>query len=94
MARFTDKATNKAGSVPFWAGNPRGRVDEAADESYYWADESDPYGLEEPDIDEAPVRGWPEPVPRRYVRVAVRPEPRRADTRPIERRIAPRRRWP
>jgi hypothetical protein len=94
MARFTDKATNKAGSVPFWAGNPRGRVDEAADESYYWADESDPYGLEEPDIDDAPVRGWPEPVPRRYVRVAVRPEPRRADTRPIERRIAPRRRVP
>jgi hypothetical protein len=90
MARFT----NKAGSVPFWAGNPRGRIDEVADESYYWADESEPYGVEEPDIADGPARGWPEAVPPRYVRVAVRPEPRRADTRPIVRRIAPRRRVP
>jgi hypothetical protein len=90
MARFT----NKAGSVPFWAGNPRGRIDEADDGSYYWADESEPYGLEEPDIADRPVRGWPEAAPPRYVRVAVRPEPRRSDTRPIVRRIAPRRRVP
>jgi hypothetical protein len=109
MARFTNKAADKAGGVPFWAGNPRGRVDEAADDSYYWADESEPYepvpyGFDEPDIADGPTRGWPtrgwptrgwpERVPPRYVRVAVRPQPRRADTRPTVRGVARRRRVP
>ena len=78
------RSTNRAGSSPSRAGYPRGRVDDAADDPYYWADDS--YGFDGPDFADdpergwpEPVRGWPDPVPRRSARMVVRPDPGRAD---------------
>ncbi len=56
MTRFTDRAD----SIGPPAGYPRGRVDEAGDDPYYWADES--YGFDAADLADDPVPDWPEPT--------------------------------
>ena len=93
------RSTNRPGSSPSRAGYPRGRVDDAADDPYYWADDS--YGFDAPDFADdpergwpEPARGWPEPVPRRFARMVVRPDPGQADTRRIALPAGPRRRIP
>ena len=102
MTRFT----NKVGSIPSRAEYSRGRVDDGADDSYYWADES--YGFDTPDLADDPARDWPEPVrdrsapvrgrsarvSPRSARMVVRPDPGQADTRRIVLPIGPRRRIP